>query len=57
MNIQEIQNKVFKQPLSEAKQKALFKARKSLAIRRKMRAAKRKQERIEAKKFKKQIIC
>ena len=53
MNIQEIQNKVFKQPLSEAKQKALFKARKSLALRRKMRAAKREQERIEAQKFKK----
>ena len=53
MNIQEIQKKVIKQPLSEAKQKALFKARKSLALRRKMRAAKREQERIEAKKIKK----
>ena len=53
MNIQEIQNKVFKQPLSGSNQKALFKARKSLALRRKMHAAKREQEHIEAKKFKK----
>ena len=41
MNIQEIQNKVFKQPLSEAEQKALYKARKNLALRRKIREATR----------------
>ena len=50
MNIQELQNKVFKQPLSEAKQKALYKACKSLALHRKIHAAKREQEHIQAKK-------